>query len=229
MPDRRNLLAWTILLSVFLAMSIYLLLNPTRTGVVPAYRFAASHWWMGESMYPGGTHGFLYAPPFAVLFTPLNLVRPEILGEILWRALGFGLFALALRSLSACSLQPAAFLSAFRFPNSALLALVLLAVPASLASLNNGQTNLPLSACLVLASLALRDQRWNLAALLLSLSLVLKPIALAPWLLAFAVIPAMRKPLLVGVPILGIVGFLHPNPAYAWSQWIEFLVKLSHS
>ena len=210
-------------------MSVYLLLNPTRTGVVPNYRFAATHWWDSTSMYPGGTHGFLYAPPFAVLFTPINLLQPEILGEILWRFFGFGLFALALRSLSACSLQPVASLSAFRFPNSALLALVLLAVPASLASLNNGQTNLPLSACLVLASSALRDQRWNLAALLFSLCLVLKPIALAPWLLAFAVIPAMRKPLLVGIPILGIVGFLHPNPAYAWSQWIEFLEKLSHS
>ena len=229
MPRRWNLLAWTVLASVFLAMSIYLLLNPTRTGVVPAYRFAATHWWDSTSMYPGGTHGFLYAPPFAVLFTPLNLFRPEILGEILWRALGFGLFALALRSLSACSLPPAVSLSAFRFPNSALLALVLLAVPASLASLNNGQTNLPLSACLVLTALALRDQKWNFSSVLLSLCLVFKPIALAPWLLAFAVIPAMRKPLLVGVPILGIVGFLHPNPAYAWSQWIEFLVKLSHS
>ena len=229
MPRRWNFLAWSILASVFLGMSIYLLLNPARTGVVPNYRFAATYWWDGTSMYPAGTHGFLYAPPFAVLFTPLNLLRPEILGEILWRAFGFGLFAFALRSLSASSLQPIASFSAFRFSNSVFLSLVLLSVPASLASLNNGQTNLPLSACLVLAALALRDQKWNLATLLLSLSLVLKPIALAPWLLAFAVIPAMRKPLLFGLPILGIIGFLHPHPSYAWGQWVEFFVKLSHS
>ena len=113
--------------------------------------------------------------------------------------------------------------------DSTFLFLILLSVPASLASLNNGQTNLPLSACLVLAALALRNQKWNLAALLLSLSLILKPIALAPWLLAFAVIPAMRKPLLIGVPIVGIIGFLHPNPSYAWGQWVEFLLKLCHS
>ena len=196
MTRRLNFLAWSILASVFLGISIYLILNPEKNGVVPAYRFAASHWWMGESMYPGGTHGFLYAPPFAVLFSPIHFLRPEILGEILWRAFGFGLFALALRYLSACSLQPAASLPGFRFSNSAFLLIVLLAVPASLASLSNGQTNLSLSACLVLSVLALRDRKWNLVALLLTLSLILKPIALAPWLLAFAVIPAMRIPLL---------------------------------
>jgi len=228
MARRLNILAWTIVITVFVGMSIYLILNPTRTGVVPNYRFAATHWWDSTSMYPGGTHGFLYAPPFAVLFTPLNFLRPEIFGEILWRAFGFGLFALALRSLSACSLQPLAS-STSRLSPSTFFALVVLSVPASLASLNNGQTNLPLSACLVLTALALRDQRWNLAALLLSLSLVLKPIALAPWLLAFAVLPAMRTPLLIGLPALVLVGFLHPNPSYAWGQWVEFFVKLGHS
>jgi len=233
---RLNILAWTILTTVFVGMSIYLILNPTRTGVVPNYRFAATHWWDSTSMYPGGTHGFLYAPPFAVLLTPLNFLRPEIFGEILWRAFGFGLFALALWNLSLNTGRPLSMKVAAPFikrglPNidAIFLTLVVLAVPASLASLNNGQTNLPLSACLVLTALALRDQRWNLAALLLSLSLVLKPIALAPWLLAFAVLPAIRTPLLIGLPALALVGFLHPNPSYAWGQWVEFFVKLGHS
>jgi len=236
MRSRLNILAWTILASVFLGMAIYLLLNPTRTGVVSNYRFAATHWWDSTSMYPGGTHGFLYAPPFAVLFSPLNVLRPEILGEILWRAFGFGLFAWVLWKLSLHTGRPLSMKVVAPFikrglPNisAAFLTLVVLAVPASLASLNNGQTNLPLSACLVLTALALRDQRWNLAALLLSLSLVLKPIALAPWLLAFAVLPAIRTPLLIGLPALALVGFLHPNPSYAWGQWVEFFVKLGHS
>ena len=223
MSRRWNLLAWTILLTVFLGMSVYLLLNPSRTGVVPNYRFAATHWWDSTSLYPGGTHGFLYAPPFAVLFTPLNLFRPEILGEILWRALGFGLFALGLWKLAGGLNGQHGRMGT---SDPTFLGIVLLAVPASLASLNNGQTNLPLSACLVLTALALRDQKWNLSALLLSLSLILKPTALAPWLLAFAVIPAMRKPLLFGILIMGIIGFLHPNPSYAWGQWVEFFQKL---
>ncbi len=226
MPHCRNLLAWTILLSVFLGMSVYLILNPTRTGVVPNYRFAATQWWDSTSMYPGGTHGFLYAPPFAVLFSPLNFLRPEVLGEILWRALGFGLFGWGLWKLAGLLHRQHGRMGA---SDPTFLRIVLLAVPASLASLNNGQTNLSLSACLVMAVLALREQKWNLAALVLSLSLVLKPIALAPWLLAFAVIPAMRRPLLLGIPGLVLLGFLHPNPSYAWGEWVEFFVKLSHS
>jgi hypothetical protein len=207
-------------------MSVYLILNPTRTGVVPNYRFAATHWWDSTSMYPGGTHGFLYAPPFAVLFSALNFLRPEVLGEILWRALGFGLFAWGLWKLAGVSSRQDGRIGT---SDPTFLCLVLLAVPASLASINNGQTNLPLSASLVLTALAIRDQKWMPAVLLLSLSLVLKPIALAPWLLAFAVIPAMRRPLLLGIPGLVLVGFLHPNPSYAWGQWVEFFVKLSHS
>ncbi|NDA26951.1 MAG: DUF2029 domain-containing protein [Verrucomicrobia bacterium] len=210
MLHRRNLLAWTILLSVFLGMSVYLFLNPTRTGVVPNYRFAATHWWDSTSMYPGGTHGFLYAPTFAVLFSPLNSLRPEILGEILWRAFGFGLFALGLWRLADVSSRQH---GRMETSDPTFLWIVLLAVPASLASLNNGQTNLPLSASLVLTALALRDQKWNLSGLLLSLSVVLKPIALAPWMLAFAVIPAIRSP-------------LNYSPSYAWGEWTEFFHKL---
>ena len=186
--------------------------------MVPNYRFAVTNWWDGSSMYPGGTHGFLYAPPFSILFSPFELLRPKILGEILWRAFGFGLFAFSLRSLST-----------FHFPPSTFLPLVLLSIPASLASLNNGQTNLPLSASLVLAALSLRRQKWNCAAFFLTLSLILKPIALAPWLLAFVVLPAMRTPLLIGLPAFMLIGLLHPHPSYALSQWSEFFQKLMGS
>ena len=229
MRSRWNTLAWSILGIVFAGMALYLIFNPTRTGVVPNYRFASTHWWISESMYPGGTHGFLYLPQFAVLFTPFNLIQPPVLGEILWRAMGFGLLAYGLFRLgqivcptnvthSSPSKRPLAFLL-----------LVLLAVPASLASINNGQTNLPLSACFVLTFLAIRDRKWATAAAFLTVCLLLKPLALAPWLLAFAVFPSMRMPLLCGVPALLVIGVIHPNLSYAWSQWVEFSTKLFHS
>ncbi len=230
MRSRWNTLAWSILGIVFAGMALYLVLNPTRTGVVPNYRFAATNWWISKSMYPGGTHGFLYLPQFAVLFTPFNLIQPPVLGEILWRAMGFGLFGFALLRLAQIvsptthdSRSPS-FQRAIGF-----FLLVLLAVPASLASINNGQTNLPLSACFVLTFLAIRDRKWATAAAFLTLCLVLKPLALAPWLLAFAVFPSMRLPLLCGVPALLVIGVIHPNLSYAWSQWLEFGFKLFHS
>jgi hypothetical protein len=39
----------------------------------------------------------------------------------------------------------------------------------------------------------------------------------------------MRIPLLCGVPALLVIGMIHPNPSYAWSQWVEFGTKLFHS
>ena len=226
MRNRWNTLAWSILGLVFTGMVVYLILNPTRTGVVPNYRFAATNWWISESMYPGGTHGFLYVPQFAVLFSLIDWIQPPVLGEIVWRGLGFGMFAWALWKVGN--------LLGYSHGRLGITAptftcLVLLAVPASLASLNNGQTNLPLSAVLVFLCLALREERWNLGAALLTTALLLKPISVAPWLLVFAVFSRMRIPLLAGILVMGLVGFVHPSPSYAWSQWLEFWGKLTHS
>jgi len=226
MRSRWQFVGWGILAAVFAGMSLYLILNPTRTGVMPNYRFASTHWWMEQSMYPGGTHGFLYVPQFAVLFSLIDWIRPPVLGEIVWRGLGFGMFAWALWKVGNLFSHPQGRLGinapTFTF-------LVLLSVPASLASLNNGQTNLSLSAVLVLLGLALREERWNLAATLLTAALILKPISVAPWLLVFAIFSRMRIPLLVGLLVMSLVGFVHPSPSYAWSQWVEFWGKLTHS
>ena len=226
MRNRWNIFGFSVLGLVFLGMSLYLVFNPDRTGVVPNYRFASSHWWLGESVYPGGTHGFLYAPTFAVLFTPFHLIQPAVLGEIVWRLFGFGLFGLGLwrltRSFNKKSSGRGEFDSAFAL-------LVLLAVPASLAAINNGQTNLALSASLVLLCIGIRNEKWNFAAACLTLALVLKPISVAPWLLAFAVFSPIRIPLLGGLVAVAIIGLIHPDPAYALGQWIEFWVKLTQS
>ena len=226
MRNRWNLFGFALLGLVFLGMLLYLLFNPDRTGVVPNYRFASSHWWLGESMYPGGTHGFLYAPTFAVLFTPFHLVQPAVLGEIVWRLFGFGLFGWGLWRLASILNEKS---SGRREFDSTFALLVLLAAPASLAAINNGQTNLPLSASLVLLCIGIRNEKWNFAAACLTLALILKPIAVAPWLLAFAVFAPIRIPLLGGLVAVGIIGFIHPDPAYAVGQWIEFWVKLTHS
>lgn len=226
MRNRWNTLGMIALGLVFVGISVYLLLHPTRTGVTINYRLGSTQWWGSGPLYDPSTHGFLYMPAAAVLFTPWNLVRPEILGEILWRVVGFGLFAIGLWNLSLTA-DASSNRGGLTHPRSStFFLLVLLAVPASLAALSNGQTNLPLSACLVLGVLALRAARWSRAALWFSLALVLKPIALAPWMLAFAVYSAMRIPLLLGIPILAGVGFLHPDPAYALGQWLEFYDKL---
>ena len=223
MSRRWNLLAWSILGSVFLGMSVYLLLNPTRTGVVPNYRMAATNWWEGWKVYGYGTHGFLYFPQFIVLFTPFNLVRPQVLGEILWRLAGFSFFVGALWRLQGLfrATKPGA--------DWIFLALTLLAVPASLASINNGQTNLPLSACLVLSALCLREERWWWASIFLTVCVILKPIGLAPGCLAFAVFPQVRARLAACFGVFLLIGFVHLDPGYVFARWEACLKKILHS
>ena len=225
MPRRWNTLAWITLASVFLGMSIYLLLNPARTGVVSNYRVAATHWWHGQPVYGMGTGGFLYFPQFIVFFTPFNMIRPEILGEILWRAFGFGLFGWAMWKLAKIH-HPIGRLGTTA---PTFLSIVLLAVPASLASLNNGQTNLPLSACLIFAVLSVRSEKWIWASLWLWLAVILKPIALAPWLLGLASFPKIRKPLLLGIVPFLLMGLAHPDFHYASERWVECLEKILRS
>lgn len=226
MRNRWNILGLISLGLVFGGMCLYLLLNPNRTGVVPNYRFASQHWWMLKSMYPGGTHGYLYLPQFAVLFSPIDWIQPPVLGEMVWRAFGFGLLGWALWKLAQLlEVQDVGIGANAR----AYFYLVFLAVPASLASINNGQTNLPLSACLVLVAVGLMKEKWWVVSVLLTLCVILKPIAFASWLLAFAVFPKARVPLgLMILPLVGI-GFLNPNPGYAWSQWLEFAEKCFRS
>ena len=226
MRNRWNILAFTVLGLVFAGMSVYLIVHPDRTGVVPNYRNASTHWWASQNIYESGTHGFLYVPTFAVLFTPFNLIQPAVLGEILWRLFGFALFGWALWMLARVLNTQHGRLG---ITAPTFMYIVLLAVPASLASLNNGQTNLSLSAVLVLAALALRDEKWSVAALLLTAALILKPIALAPCLLAFAVFSPVRGYLLGGMIGAVALGFLHPDLTYAWHQTVGFGHKLFDS
>lgn len=223
MRNRWNLIAWGLLAAVFAGMSIYLLLNPTRTGVVPNYRMAATNWWEGWTIYGYGTHGFLYFPQFIVLFTPFNLIRPHVLGEIVWRLAGFSLFVGILWNLHR------RFRGVAMKQDRTFLALTLLAVPASLASINNGQSNLALSACLVLAAGLVCEERWWWAAVLLTVCVVLKPIGLAPWCLAFAVFPRARFPLLVCFLAFLAIGFAHEDVSYALNRWKRCLGKIFHS
>ena len=216
-------MAWTAVGLVFAGISVYLILNPSRTGVVPPYRGASIHWWATEGLYEPGTHGFLYVPAFAVLFTPFHQIQPPILGEIIWRLFGFAAFGFGLWKLAnLCGLSE----RQQRTITQGFAMMVFLAVPASLASLNNGQTNLLLSAVLMLAALALRNEKWDLAGFLLASALVLKPISLAPWLLTFAIFKPARRALLLGMLGVLVFGFMNSDLKYACGQNISFIEKL---
>ena len=105
----------------------------------------------------------------------------------------------------------------------------LLVLPASLASARNGQVNMPLAALYLLAALAIAGRHWWWAAACLAVSLGLKPISLAPMLLAGAAFPRLIWPLGVCTAALLAVPFAHPDSAYVLGQYREFLWCLSES
>lgn len=205
---------WLLWALVFLAIMVNALCFPTKHTTMPTYRLASLQWWAGQDPYTYRNHdGFLYLPQAAVLFSPFALV-PFYLGEILWRALTFGLFLWALNRLadfSVCAKKE-------DYPR-ALFFLSLLAVPSSLASLRNAQFDLPLAALGILAADAVARSRWNSATLFLCIALALKPLAIVPLLLFGALYRTLIPRLIIGILIVALIPFLNLHPAFVAHEY----------
>lgn len=194
--------------------------QPDKRTVTPEYRQASEKWWGGtESPYDLTQVGYLYLPQEAILYTPFRIL-PKSLGEPLWRWAGLALLAFGLwraAGVLAPDNRERLFLGA-----------TLLAFPAALSSSRNGQVNLHLAGLMLLAAADLARSRWNAATLWLLLSVMLKPIALAPALLAAACYPALRLRLLGGLLVCLAAAWIHPDPSYVTLQyqifWKKFLL-----
>ena len=209
--------AWGFLLLVFLAINADVLRRPLKHTTMPTYRLAATQWWLGHDPYNSerAHDAFLYFPQAAVIFTPFN-VLPFSLGEILWRAVTFGLFVYALLRLTKVFLSNGTASSGKTF-----LILSLLAVPSSFASLRNAQFDLPLAALVVLAAMEIARSRWNIATLWLSLAIALKPLAVVPLLLFGALYWKLIPRLVAGLLVVVAIPFLHWNPLFVAHEYVR--------
>jgi hypothetical protein len=213
----RRATTWLIWLLVFLVICGDVIRRPHSHTTTPTYRLAATQWWAGQDPYSYRNHdAFLYFPQAAILYTPFTW-GPPMLGDLLWRATAFGLFAYAMVRLQAFFL---------RWPGQnagrTFLFLTLLAVPSSLASLRNAQFDLPLAALFILAAAEVGLARWNAATCWLCLALALKPVALVPMLL-FGAIHYRTLPLrlALGVLIACAVPFLFGNPMFVAHEYVR--------
>jgi alpha-1,2-mannosyltransferase len=206
-----------IWLLVFLIITGDVIRRPLSHTTTPTYRHASTHWWAGIDIYTYDPHaGFFYFPQAAILFTPFTW-GPYLCGEILWRVAVFALFAYALLRLGRFfigrenPLSPRAFL-----------ALTLLAVPSSMASLRNAQFDLPLAALVVLAAAEVATARWTAAACWLCLALALKPLAVVPLLLFGALYARELVPrLAIGLVITLLVPFLNLHPGFVAHEYFR--------
>jgi hypothetical protein len=212
--------AWVVWGIFALVVCVIVAVQPDRRTVTPEYREASDEWWDSEAEIYTGKSGFLYLPQAAIFYTPFELL-PMRVGEPLWRLVMLGSLAGALwwgaKRLGA---EKAGMLFLFA---------TLLVLPASLASARNGQVNMPLAALYLFAALAIAGRHWWTAAACLALSLGLKPISLAPMLLAGAVFPRLIWPLVVCTAALLALPFAHPDPSYVVGQYREFLWCLTES
>lgn len=191
-------------------------IQPDKRTVTTEYRQASEKWWVAsESLYDlriAGA-GYLYLPQAAILYTPYQ-VLPKRVGEPLWR--------LTCLALLAAGLWRVAGLMDPERQSSVFLGATLMVIPAALSSARNGQVNLPLAGLLLLSVADLSKCRWNLATLWLLLSIMLKPIALAPALLAAACYAPLRLRLIGGFLLCLAAAFIHPSTEYVVREYHRF-------
>lgn len=195
-------------------------IQPDRRTATLEYQKATDNWWGGENSLYRKKNGYLYLPQFAVLYTPYELL-PDRVGEPLWRLTCLAALAFSLW-LAASYLAPDRKIQVF-------LIATLLVLPSSFASARNGQVNMPLAALFIFIALSLARERWWTAAILLALTLVLKPIAAAPILLCGVLYPKLRLPLLGSLVVAALVPFLHYNPSYVAGEYKAFFVNLGQA
>ncbi len=210
------LLIWVVYSAIIVGVVAY---DPSGRTATKEYQRATANWWSGKTLYRS-RNGYLYLPQFAVFYTPFELL-PDRVGEPLWRLTCLTSLALALW-LAAKQLAP-------EKRHAVFLIATILVLPSSFASARNGQVNMPLAALFLLTALALARERWWLAAVLLALTLVLKPISLAPILLCGVLFPRLRLPLLASLVIVAALPLAHFNPRYAWGEYGAFAHNLGQA
>jgi hypothetical protein len=204
-------IAWLLWAALFAAATASTLTGHSRE-VTHHYRDASHHWFLGEDLYAITGHGFLYFPQAAILFAPFAYL-PFYVGEIAWRAAILLVFAAGVCRLARLAGRTA---GVDFFPLTATFCL-----PLAFSSERNGQATLLMAGLMMLAAVALADQRWWRAALYLSLGLAIKPLCLVMVLLAVVLYPATIWRLAICICALAIAPFLTAEPDYVISQYID--------
>lgn len=216
---QRAIAAWTL---VVLIITIRLLTahNIERHSVYPPYIVAARHWVAGEDVYGPTCLFYRYSPLFAAAFTSFTLLSDRA-GNIVWRWMNFAAYFAVLGWWMRCVL---------RKPESEDQRgiFLLLLIPLSVGSMNNGQANVLMTVLMLGALLCAVWQRWTTSAVLLALAVHLK---LYP--LALALVMVVLWPRQLGwrfmAALAGSVAlsFVLQSPQYVAAQyagWYEHLI-----
>jgi hypothetical protein len=158
-----------------------------------------------------------YLPHFAVLFSPFHAL-PLPVADVLWRVCAAAMLAGGLWQIMRALYRDG--------PERPFLWATLVAMPLCMNALRNGQANAIFGGVTLLATAAVLDQRWWLAAGLMALATAIKPLGIVLLLLAPVFYGPLRARVLVMMAVLALFPFLFAKPNYVMSQYRETLSNL---
>ena len=209
---------WLVLAVVIAGKTLQ---NPENHSTYPLFRDASLAWWNGVSVYDRDVFGgdYRYGPSFAMVLWPIARLPSEI-GAVLWAlmnvAVAFGAtLALARRVFPGMK------------PPLARNLLLAVSVFPSAHCLYSSQTNLLIFSLVAFAAIAILDERWWLAALLLAIPVHIKVWPLAGALLLVACWPrrlAWRLP--IALAAIAALPLLAKSPEWVYQQYFQWYQHL---
>lgn len=216
--DVRN--AWGIWIALAIGICILSVATGFTRSVTGAYAAGAERWLASADLYRDGIHGFLYLPQAALIYLPFAEL-PEAVGGVLWRLGSIGLFAWGLFRISQRAGRAA---GVELFP-----LMTLLSILPSLAAMRNGQMTVPMTGCMLLATVAIADRRWWWTVFWLCLAVALKPLAIVLLLLAFALNPPLWWRLPVGIVVLLLSPYAFQSQGFVTGTYRLFIDKMAEA
>ena len=219
--ERTNRLVRGLAIGLWVALAVVIaaktLQNPANHSTYPLFRDASLAWWNSVDVYDHDAFGgqYRYGPSFAMVLGPIASLPSEI-GAMLWALMNVGVafwatWALARRVLPG-----------MQSPLARNLLLAVSVFP-SAHCLYSSQTNLLIFSLVAFAAIAILDERWWLAALLLAIPAHIKVWPLAGALLLTAYWPrrlAWRLP--IAVAAVAALPLLARPPAWVWQQYVQW-------
>jgi Glycosyltransferase family 87 len=213
--------AWGIFVAAALART-----HPRRfASTFAAYLDAAQRLWAGQQVYDPTTLGdFLYFPLTLLIYVPFTLLD-RVTAAALAMLLGAAFFTWACTMLTVVLLQR----------DRRLIDLIALAgvpllinIPAAWLNFKGVQAQVPMTAAMMAACVAMIDARWRMASFWLFVAIAMKPLAIVMVLLCGALVREMRLPLVGAVAAAILVPFAFLEWSYLAAQYQAMALKLWH-
>jgi hypothetical protein len=219
--QRLNRAARGLAIGLWLALAVVIggktVQNPENHSTYPLFHQAAVAWWDGVNVYDRNVFAgdYRYGPSFAMVLGPIARL-PYQVGALLWALINVGVAYWAIRALARRVLP------GMQSPLARNLLLAVSVFP-SAHCLYSSQTNLLVFSLVAFAAIAIFDERWWLAALLLAIPVHIKVWPLAGALLLTACWPrrlAWRLP--IALAVVAALPLLVKPPAWVCGQYVQW-------